>query len=72
MKKLFLVIFTGILLGASCVPWPLAQETSGPNLVLKERVYDFGEIFEGKDIEHIFKVFNQGDKPLEIKGVKPG
>ncbi|MCP4669650.1 MAG: DUF1573 domain-containing protein [Deltaproteobacteria bacterium] len=72
MKKLFLMIVTGILLSVSCGHRPLAQETPGPKMVLKETLFDFGDVLEGKGVEHVFKVLNKGDKPLEIKGVKPG
>jgi len=72
MKRLFLVTSASILLSASCGHWPLAQETPGPEMVLKETVFDFGEVLESKGVAHVFKVYNKGDKPLEIKGVKPG
>jgi hypothetical protein len=41
-------------------------------MVLEETLFDFGEVLEGKGVGHVFKVRNKGDKPLEIKGVKPG
>lgn len=51
----------------------LAQETpTGPKMVLKERVFDFGKVRQGEIIEHSFWVLNKGDQPLKIIGVKPG
>lgn len=72
MKKLFFVTLTSIFLSVSCGHWPLAQEAPGPKMVLKEKVIDFGEVLESRGVSHVFKVLNKGDKPLEIKGVKPG
>ena len=49
-----------------------AQEIKGPNMVLKEREFDFKDVKEGKIIRHTFQVLNQGDETLEIKKVAPG
>jgi hypothetical protein len=38
-----------------------AQEIKGPNMVLKEREFDFKDVKEGKIIRHTFQVLNQGD-----------
>ena len=72
MKKLLIMTLTSIFLSASCGHWLLAQKTPDPKMVLEETVFDFGEVLEGKGVGHVFKVRNKGDKPLEIKGVKPG
>jgi Protein of unknown function (DUF1573) len=48
----------------------LAQEGTGPVLVLNEKIYDFGEVKQGKVIEHTFRVLNQGDEVLQIIRVK--
>jgi hypothetical protein len=50
----------------------LAQEGTGPVLVLNEKIYDFGKVKQGEVIEHTFGVFNKGDQPLLIGRVKPG
>ncbi|MFH1489500.1 MAG: hypothetical protein ABII06_11410 [Pseudomonadota bacterium] len=49
-----------------------AQEKKGPRLVIKEKSFDAGEIDEGRNIEHVFNVSNEGDSVLEIEQVKPG
>jgi len=70
MKRLF--ILTMLLIS---VCWSLslsAREFSGPKLVLKERETNLMEVMEGKVVEHVFRVFNQGDEPLKIVNVKPG
>lgn len=50
----------------------LAQEARGPKMLLKEEVFDFGEVKEGEVIEHAFEITNAGTETLEIKDVKPG
>jgi len=39
-------------------------------LVLKEEVYDFGKIPQGKPVTHIFEVTNSGKAPLKINNVQ--
>ena len=50
----------------------LAGPPDGPKMVVKGSEFDFKEIKEGETIEHVFQVLNEGNKPLEIKDVKPG
>ena len=71
MKTSFYSALTVLLLSLSCIPRPFAHETKGPKMVLAERVFDFGEVFENMRVSHIFKVFNKGNQPLKIRGVKP-
>ena len=49
-----------------------AQETGGQKMILKERLFDVGEVKEGKIIRHTFEVLNQGDETLSIIKVEPG
>ena len=49
----------------------LAQEGTGPVLVINEKMHDFGKVKQGKVIEHTFRVLNQGDAVLQIIRVKP-
>ena len=67
------------LLGAVCLFLPsisgysaLAQETRGPKMVVRERVFDSKEVKEGEVIVHTFRVLNQGGQTLKIIRVKPG
>ncbi len=72
MKKLWIVIFLIILCFITHLSLAWAQQASGPRMVIKEKEVDYMEVDEGKTIEHVFKVFNQGDQPLLIEKVKPG
>jgi hypothetical protein len=72
MKRLFILASSGILLCFALFSASAAQTPSGPSMVLPERFFDFKEVEEGKVVEHIFKVLNKGDQPLQITNVNPG
>jgi hypothetical protein len=40
--------------------------SGGPKLVCEESVHDFGERGEAETVEHVFRVRNEGDQPLEL------
>ena len=71
MKKALLSILSVLWLTLNYSPC-LAAESVGPKLVLQEKSFDFKEVEQGEIIEHTFKVFNEGDRPLVIKNVSPG
>lgn len=67
MNTVLVVIFLCI----TC--FAFAQEAEkGPRLVLEKQEFDFGEVKEGTEISHEFKVLNRGDSALVIKRVSPG
>ena len=72
MKKILLFLLSIALLAAFSVRDTFAQEPVGPKMVLENLVFDFKDVNEGKIIEHSFRVYNRGDRTLEIKKVKPG
>ncbi|MCK9413499.1 MAG: DUF1573 domain-containing protein [Prolixibacteraceae bacterium] len=43
---------------------------NAPIIDFNERVYDFGEIKEGKKVEYTFKIINKGKSDLQIRSVK--
>lgn len=45
---------------------------SGPSAEVSETSFDFGEVLDGREYVHDFKVRNAGTAPLEIKKVMPG
>jgi len=49
-----------------------APASAAPKIEVQERVFDFKEMIEGQTIEHVYKVQNKGDQPLEIQRAKPG
>lgn len=72
MKRIWSILFVlicGMILYAYNVT---AEEISGPKMVIKEKVFDFGNVIEGETIEHAFIVANEGNNVLEITRVNPG
>lgn len=66
MRKLGFAIVLAFLACSS------VQEETGPKMVIEERVFNFGERWEGEIIEQPFKVRNTGDQPLKIERINPG
>ena len=71
------VILVTTLFLLSNLAWATAEKavggaSGGPKIVITEKVFDFGVVPQGETISHEFKVINEGNKPLQIKDVKPG
>lgn len=66
MKRGFILFFSFLfVLGAS------AQEANKKDLLsIKETIYDFGEIPQGKPVYHNFEIQNTGTKPLKLENVQ--
>ena len=72
LQKVAYGVFFLISLISLCLATGWAQQTSGPKMVLPEKLYNAQEVKEGDVVKHDFPVLNQGDQPLEIKRVQPG
>jgi len=72
MKKSLISVACVIVLSCFFCHLAWAQEAKKPKLVIKEPIFDAGEIDEGKVVKHSFSVYNSGDTTLEIKNVRPG
>lgn len=57
---------------AFCGRPDLSEGTGGPRMVLKERDFNAGDVFQGKVIEHSFTILNRGEETLELKRVNRG
>jgi hypothetical protein len=72
-----LLIFLGLAFAALQPAWaqqgagnaPGLESQSGPLAQPVEKVYDFGDLMDGKEYVHVFVVRNVGTAPLEIKKV---
>jgi len=64
MKKNLLYLIALLLLPAA----PVFAAT--PKLVAEAPDFNFGEVFAGQKVEHVFIFSNQGDAPLEIEQVR--
>ena len=71
-QKIILGVFLSISLVSLCLATGWAQQTSGPKMVLPEKLYKAQAVKQGDIVQHDFPVFNEGDQPLEIKRVHPG
>lgn len=45
--------------------------SSGPRLVVADRIFDFGTVQKGVSLRHDFVIHNRGNAPLEISDVRP-
>ena len=72
MKRFITLASSGVLLCFALFTASIAQTPSGPSMFLPESSFDFGEVEEGKVVEHTFRVLNKGNQPLEINKVNPG
>lgn len=72
MKRVLFGVFLLIVWLFLCLPAGLAQQATGPRVVIKEKFFDAREVKEGEIIEHTFTVNNKGDEVLEIRKVNPG
>jgi thiol-disulfide isomerase/thioredoxin len=47
------------------------QRAEGAVIVLESSSHDFGQIWSGPPLAHVFRLRNDGDAPLEILGITP-
>ena len=67
MKKL--LVFT-LLIGLAYMGMAQeAQPASGPVLTFKEKTFNFGEIYQGDKVTHVFTFENTGTEPLILSNV---
>jgi hypothetical protein len=68
MKKYLIVILAlGFVIPAVAQD---GQKVNGPVLTLEKSSFDFGDIYQGDKVEHIFKFTNTGNEPLIITNVQ--
>ena len=65
MHRISLLLMTGLLLF-----WGMAAYAGEAKILVEKGNFDFGEIFEGQKVEHIFRFQNAGDEPLIIDRVR--
>ncbi|TAN32523.1 DUF1573 domain-containing protein [Patescibacteria group bacterium] len=75
MNKMLIAIGAVLLIGLSifgylkAVPKPASDNAPRPRAKIENPAFDFGEIVFGVMATHTFKLFNNGNAPLEIKRV---
>jgi len=65
MKRLITLASSGVLLCLALFTASIAQTPSGPSMFLPESSFDFGDVEEGKVVEHTFRVLNKATSPLK-------
>jgi hypothetical protein len=71
MKRLLFCVALVALCLCTQLAVSVAQKPAGPQIYIKEKVFDFKEVDEGRNIEHTFRVVNRGDQALTIEKVSP-
>ena len=69
-RATFLVMLVVIALGIAAAA--SAQDEAKPTILIEEKRFDFGEIYEQDRYRHEFTVKNTGNADLKIEKVKPG
>jgi hypothetical protein len=74
MKKIYrgAAIFIFLSLLGSHALSSAQEEDGGAILRFDKKDVELSEVMQGETIQHTFKVFNDGKKPLTIKKVQPG
>ena len=71
MRKRVYFCVTALWVSIILISVVTADQANAPRLFVTEKSFDFGQVDEGKPIEHAFKVSNRGDQPLKIDRVRP-
>jgi hypothetical protein len=71
-KKLGLVALAAVFMAVMLVSAAGAAQKDPPKFFVRDTEPDLGTFYEGKDIEYVFKVRNNGVAELHILGVRPG
>jgi hypothetical protein len=67
-----LLLFTLICLSPHLGHSATTDAPKGPKAYLLESVFEFPPVPAGKFVDHDFILYNRGDEPLKILGVKSG
>jgi len=64
MNRLSLAVaFTLAVLALSCTAW------AAPTVTVPQMEYNFGSVFQGESVRHVFVFSNRGDAPLSVEKV---
>lgn len=69
MLRMFL-LFTMICLLPNLAYTATADSPTGPKAYLPEYIFEFQPVPEGEEVVHDFIIYNHGDEPLNILGIK--
>lgn len=69
MLRTFL-LFTIICLLPNLAHTATTDTHTGPKAYLPEYIFEFQPVPEGEEVVHAFIIYNRGDEPLNILGIK--
>ncbi len=72
LKTSFLLVLALMCVGFTQQASGQGTAPAGPSAQISEMTFDFGELVDGRDYTHDFKIKNAGSATLEIKKVLPG
>ncbi len=64
-----IVLLVFALAGTYAQEQPASQDGKKPKIRFSEKVFHFGDVYQGKKVTHVFKVYNDGDDTLIINSV---
>ncbi len=72
MKKYLILLFLVALSAQVFAQQPKAPaaKLNGPILTFEKNTHDFGDIFQGDNVEQVFKFTNTGNEPLIITNIQ--
>jgi hypothetical protein len=68
-KYLFLVLIL-VFAGELAAQNAAAVKVDGPVITFEKKTHDFGDIFQGDKVEHVYYFTNTGNEPLIITNVE--
>lgn len=65
-----LLLFTMICLLPNFGHTAATESPTGPKAYLPEYIFEFQPVMEGVEVVHDFVLYNHGDEPLKILGIR--
>lgn len=70
MKTLIVFVFGSFLIYGAMAQEAQVEQKAGPEIAFAEEKFEFGDIYQGDKVEHIFKFENVGTETLVITNVQ--
>lgn len=64
------IVLVSLILAAAVETSAQASQAAGPSAVIESTRHDFGEVFVGEELSHVFTVRNMGGSPLVLSQTK--
>ncbi|MEQ8244381.1 MAG: DUF1573 domain-containing protein [Fulvivirga sp.] len=70
MKTLIVFVFGSFLIYGAMAQEAQVEQKAGPEIAFAEEKFEFGDIYQGDKVEHVFKFENVGTETLVITNVQ--